>query len=194
MISRALASASLAARHQASFMSLAFTQTTAPTLWRPAVTSASRSLRARPPRPPAATVGWQQQIGDDCRALARHDPRHHEDAVWLGVKACVWRPRKRRPLAARLRRHAGHQIIALVRRGSWSMLLKTQIPRARRHGGGCRRAWPPVSTAPPAPTPRPSGRSDIHWPERSATADRFFSTVSQRVSKRPIWLGEPAQP
>src|SRR5271166_5010588 len=30
-------------------MSLALTQTTAPTLWRPVVTSASRSLRARPP-------------------------------------------------------------------------------------------------------------------------------------------------
>src|SRR5271165_972198 len=52
MISRALASALLAARHQASFMSLALTQTTAPTLWRAAVTSASRSLRARPPVDP----------------------------------------------------------------------------------------------------------------------------------------------
>src|SRR5271155_1754459 len=67
MITRALASPSLAARHQGSFMFLAWTQTTAPTLCRPAVTSASRSLRARPPLPtqlaasrvsPSAAVTW----------------------------------------------------------------------------------------------------------------------------------------
>jgi hypothetical protein len=38
---------------------------------------------------------------------------------------------------------------------------------------------------------RPCTRS-IHWPERSASAERFFSAVSQRVSKRPIWLGDAA--
>src|ERR1019366_463391 len=57
MISRAVASALLAARHQASFISLALPQTTAPTLCRPAVTSASRSLRARPPLPTHAAAG-----------------------------------------------------------------------------------------------------------------------------------------
>src|SRR5580704_12446171 len=34
--------------------------------------------------------------------------------------------------------------------------------------------------------------ASIHWPERSASAEWFFSTVSQRVSKRPIWLGDAA--
>ena len=34
----------------------------------------------------------------------------------------------------------------------------------------------------------------IHWPERSASADRFFSAVSHRVSKRPIWLADAAHP
>src|ERR1700732_1368719 len=34
----------------------------------------------------------------------------------------------------------------------------------------------------------------IHWPERSARAERFFSAASHCVSKRPIWLGEAAQP
>ena len=42
---------SLAARCHASFMPTAFTHTTAPTFWRAAETSASRSLRARPPLP-----------------------------------------------------------------------------------------------------------------------------------------------
>ncbi len=40
------------------------------------------------------------------------------------------------------------------------------------------------------------GRSEckrsIHWPERSVSANRFLSAVSQRVSKRPIWLGDAA--
>src|SRR5271166_6764461 len=42
---------SLAARCQGSFIPTAFTHTTAPTLWRAAVISASRNLRARPPLP-----------------------------------------------------------------------------------------------------------------------------------------------
>ena len=33
----------------------------------------------------------------------------------------------------------------------------------------------------------------IHWPERSASANRFFSAVSHCVSNRPIWLGEAAE-
>ena len=32
----------------------------------------------------------------------------------------------------------------------------------------------------------------IQRPERSASAERFFSAASQRVSKRPIWLGDAA--
>jgi hypothetical protein len=32
----------------------------------------------------------------------------------------------------------------------------------------------------------------IQRPERSASAERFFSEASQRVSKRPIWLGDAA--
>ena len=34
----------------------------------------------------------------------------------------------------------------------------------------------------------------IQRPERSARAERFFSAASHCVSKRPIWLGEAAQP
>src|ERR1700735_5152250 len=49
MIWRALASAWLVAKHQASFMSLAWTQTTAPTSRPPAVAEAAGSLRPRPP-------------------------------------------------------------------------------------------------------------------------------------------------
>jgi hypothetical protein len=32
----------------------------------------------------------------------------------------------------------------------------------------------------------------IHRPERSASAERFFSAASQHVSKQPIWLGDAA--
>src|SRR5271165_1591653 len=58
---------SLAARCQGSFIPTAFTHTTAPTLWRAAVISASRNLRARPPLPtqsaarrvsPSAALTW----------------------------------------------------------------------------------------------------------------------------------------
>ena len=67
MIWRALASAWLVAKHQASFMSLAWTQTTAPTSRPPAVTEAAEILRARPPLPtqsaarrvsPSAAATW----------------------------------------------------------------------------------------------------------------------------------------
>ena len=30
------------------------------------------------------------------------------------------------------------------------------------------------------------------WPDRSTSAERFYCAVSQRVSKRPIWLGDAA--
>ena len=36
--------------------------------------------------------------------------------------------------------------------------------------------------------------ASIHRPERSARAEKFFSAASHCVSKRPIWLGEAAQP
>src|SRR5271155_504019 len=67
MIWGAESAPSLAARCQASFMPTAFTQTTAPTFWRVAVTSASRNMRARPPLPtqsaanrvsPSAALTW----------------------------------------------------------------------------------------------------------------------------------------
>src|SRR5215217_2491592 len=34
----------------------------------------------------------------------------------------------------------------------------------------------------------------IHWPGRSASADRFLGRLSHFVSKRPIWLAEAAEP
>jgi hypothetical protein len=34
----------------------------------------------------------------------------------------------------------------------------------------------------------------IQWPNSSVSADRLTSVASHRVSKRPIWLGEAAQP
>src|SRR5262249_8757750 len=40
---------------------------------------------------------------------------------------------------------------------------------------------------------RPCTRS-IHWPDKSARAERFLSVASHCVSKRPIWLGEAARP
>src|SRR5262249_2217694 len=40
---------------------------------------------------------------------------------------------------------------------------------------------------------RPCTRS-IHWPDKSARAERFLSVASHCVSKRPIWLGEAAWP
>src|SRR6202035_3835768 len=40
---------------------------------------------------------------------------------------------------------------------------------------------------------RRSCTRSIHWPERSARVDRFFSAASHLVSKRPIWLGDAAQ-
>src|SRR5580704_5397496 len=40
---------------------------------------------------------------------------------------------------------------------------------------------------------RRSCTRSIHWPERSARTDRFFSAASHLVSKRPIWLGDAAQ-
>src|SRR5512132_3582751 len=40
---------------------------------------------------------------------------------------------------------------------------------------------------------RPCTRS-IHWPDKSAIAERFAGAASHCVSKRPIWLGEAARP
>src|ERR1700676_4503416 len=41
---------------------------------------------------------------------------------------------------------------------------------------------------------RRSCTRSIHWPERSARTDRFFSAASHLVSKRPIWLGGAQRP
>jgi len=47
-------------------------------------------------------------------------------------------------------------------------------------------------------TRRPQRTPGMHavdpLPERSASANRFLSAVSQRVSKRPIWLADAAHP
>jgi hypothetical protein len=34
----------------------------------------------------------------------------------------------------------------------------------------------------------------IHWPDRSASAARFWDRLNRFVSKRPIWLAEAANP
>jgi len=34
----------------------------------------------------------------------------------------------------------------------------------------------------------------IHWPDKSVSAERLLAVASHCVSKRPIWLGEAAQP
>lgn len=39
-----------------------------------------------------------------------------------------------------------------------------------------------------------NGRRWIAWPYKSAIAERFSGAASHCVSKRPIWLGEAAQP
>jgi hypothetical protein len=34
----------------------------------------------------------------------------------------------------------------------------------------------------------------IHWPDKSVSAARLLAVASHCVAKRPIWLGEAAQP
>src|SRR5271168_4452603 len=87
MTSRALASPSLATRHQGSFMFLAWTQTTAPTLCRPAVTSASRSLRALPPTPTHSAAARVFAVGRrDMDVAAKPDDIGETQLVEKGEK------------------------------------------------------------------------------------------------------------
>jgi hypothetical protein len=99
----------------------------------------------------------------------------------------------------------GHTVDALRLTGSSTSMTRVSISSALSMGRVALLAVPDscspwvgltlksMSSTMPRGGLRPCTRS-IHWPDKSARAERFSAAASHCVSKRPIWLGEAAQP